>query len=245
MNDLLKKLWAYGTTSPLQRIGLIILSIGALSYLSWVFTGYHHGYDYTDPGLWINVIFDHEYFPGRRDFLFFHLYLYLIPIGILMTWGRGLLIKLKSWIMSGSKKNPVSMEVIHFKDNEAAFEMISKYMDTSIIQDKPVVAISMQDMKKPSEPIMIKVAGDPPFFAHTATHFAGSHLIKKGDLLSVMPFKKTENITSYMKDDERKHWLFLVVSEINPKYHSTRQMWSIKRDFLMEDLEREKSKNKP
>lgn len=244
MNDLLKKSWAHGTTSPFQRIGLIILSIGMLSYLSWVFTGHHQGYDYTDPDPWINVIFDHEYFPGRRDFLFFHLYLYLMPIGILMTWGYGLLIKLKNWVMSGNKNKPSSMEIMYFKDNEAAFEVISQYMDTSIIQDKPIVAISMQDMKKPSEPIMIKVAGDPPFYAHSATYYTGDHLIKKGDLLGVMPYEKTKNITSYMESDERKQWLFLVISELNPKFHTVKKMWSIKEDFLKKAVELEKSKNK-
>lgn len=33
-----------------------------------------------------------------------------------------------------------------------------------------------------------------------------------------------------MKEDERKHWLFLAAFELNPKFHTTKQMWSIK-DF--------------
>ncbi len=138
-----------------------------------------------------------------------------------------------------NKKN--KMEILHFKDNEAAFEMISKFMDTSIIKDKPVVAISMQDMKRPSEPIMIKVPGEPPFYAHTATHFTNDHLIKKGDLLGVMPYTKTEHLTSYMENDERKQWLFVVISELNPSFHLKKEMWSIKNDFLKKaaDIEKE------
>lgn len=132
------------------------------------------------------------------------------------------------------------IEVMHFKDNDAAFEMVCNFMDTDIVQDKPVIAISMQDMKRPSEPIMIKVAGDPPFHAHTATHYTGDHLIKKGDLLGVVPFEKTEYVTSYMEDDERKQWLFYVTSELNPSFHSKKQMWSIKKNFLMEAVAREK-----
>lgn len=146
----------------------------------------------------------------------------------------------KYQIYGENKKEATSLEILYFKDNEAAFEMVSNFMDTSIIQDKPVVAISMQDMKKPSEPIMIKVAGEPSFYAHTATHYTGDHLIKKGDLLGVMPFTKTEHITSYMENDERKQWLFLVISELNPRFHTTKQMWSIKNDFLREAVEREK-----
>lgn len=137
------------------------------------------------------------------------------------------------------KEKKLEMQIMPFKDNEAAFEMACKYMDTDIVLDKPVIAISMQDMKKPSEPIMIKVAGDPSFNAHTATYYTGNHLIKKGDLLGVIPFKKTEHLTSYMKDDERKHWLFLVISELDPKYHMTKKMWSIKNNFIKESALRE------
>ena len=241
----MKKLWNYGTSTPFQRIGLIILSIGILSYLAWVFIGNHYGYDYTRLNVWLDVIFDSDYFPEKRDFIFFHFYLYLLPLGLLMTWGYSLLIKLKNWIMGENKKKPASMEIMYFKDNEAAFEMVCKYMDTSINPDKPVVAISLQDMTRPSEPIMIKVASEPPLYAHTATNYTRDHLIKKGDLLGVVPFEKTEYITSYMEDDERKQWLFFVSSELNPSFHSKKQMWSIKNNFLLEAVEREKVQNNP
>ena len=239
----MKRIWNYGTSTPVQRIGLIVLFIGVFSYLAWVFAGYHRGYDYTDIESWVYVIFDSDYFPRERDFIFFHLYIYLIPVGLLMTWGYKLLVKLKNWIMGENKKKSVNTEILHFKDNEAAFEMVCEYMDTDIAQDKPVIAISMQEMRRPSEPIMIKVAGEPPFYAHTATYYTEDHLIKKGDLLGVMPFTKTEHITSYMEGDERKHWLFLVVSELNPKFHTTKQMWSIKKDFLGEAAAREDFQN--
>ena len=129
-------------------------------------------------------------------------------------------------------KTKEDVEILYFKDNEAALEMSSKFMDTDIVLDKPVIAISVQDMKNKSEPIMIKVAGTPPFYAYASTSYTGDHLIKKGDLLGVIPFKKTEHLTSYMEGDERKHWLFIVISEINPKYHSKKQMWSVKKNFL-------------
>lgn len=147
-------------------------------------------------------------------------------------------------LLNINKKSPNNLEILHFKDNEAAFEMINKYMDSLIIQDKPVVAISVQDMKKPSEPIMIQVGGDPPFYAHAATYYTGEHLIKKGDLLGVMPYEKIEHITSYMEGDERKQWLFIVISELNPKFHVTKKMWSIKNDFLEKAVILEQQKNK-
>lgn len=232
--NLIKIFWMKGTSQPVQRVGLIILAIGVMSCTLYSIQSPYH-YEIQD------ILLDPDYYPRYRDPIFYKLYVYFIPLGLLLSWGYSLLVKLKIWVMGGNKNKSTSMEVMHFKDNEAAFEMVSKYMDTSIIQDKPVVAISMQDMKKPSEPIMIKVAGDPPFYAHTATHYTGDHLIKKGDLLGVMPFTKTEHITSYMENDERKQWLFLVVSELNPKFHMGKKMWSIKQNFIVEAAAREKA----
>jgi hypothetical protein len=177
------------------------------------------------------------------------LFIVIASVGLILFWitlGKppvgiqGLFRKSKHGDINGNNKEKIDKEVLYFKDNNAAFEMSSKYMDTEIVQDKPVIAISVQEMKRPSEPIMIKVAGDPPFLAHASTSYTGDHLIKKGDLLGVMPFRKVEHITSYMEGDERKHWLFLVISEINPRYHCKKKMWSIKKDFLREAVAREK-----
>lgn len=137
-------------------------------------------------------------------------------------------------------KNRNILEIMHFKSNEAAFEMSSKYMNTDIVKDRPVIALSVQKTHSPNKPIMIKVSGDPPFFAHASTAYVGEHIINDGDLLGVIPFKKAEHITSYMEDDERKQWLFLVVSELNPSYHNKKQMWSIKNNFVKEYSENTK-----
>lgn len=122
--------------------------------------------------------------------------------------------------------------ILSFKDNQSAFEYSSKYMDNSIVKDKPVLALSSQKILKLSEPIMIKVAGDPPFFAHASTQFVGDYTINEGDLLAVIPFQKVENLTSYMEGDERKEWQFLIISVVGHKFHTIKNMWSVNKDFL-------------
>lgn len=234
----MKKVWEYGTSSPIQRVGLIILSIGMLSYLTWVLTGSRYGYDYTYPDRWIDVIFDPDYFPEKRDFVFFHLYLYLVPTGLLMTWGYRLLVKLKSWIMGENKKKPVNTEILHFKDNKAAFDMACKYMDTDIAQGKPMVALAVHSkVENELNAIMIEIADTSPFHTYASTKFTLEHPIESGALLGVVPYERNED-GEY--SDERKRWLFAIVSELNPKYHSTKQMWSIKKDFIKEAVARGK-----
>lgn len=89
----LLNLWEYGTSAPLQRFGFIILSLGFLSFFSWIFKREMN----------IDDIFNTYYFPDERDFIFFHLYLYFIPFGLLMTWGYKLLLYVKQWIFNGQK----------------------------------------------------------------------------------------------------------------------------------------------
>lgn len=236
----MKNIWRYGTSKPTQRVGLIILLVGILSYSTWVFFGHHYGYDYTYANVWIDVVLDPDYFPKNRDFLFFHLYFYLIPVGLVMTWGYGLVVKLKSWIMGENKKQATNPEILHFKDNEAAFEMACEYMNTDISLGSPMVAIAVQSKINENElnAIMIKVADTSPFHTYASIKFTLEHPIENGALLGIVPYEKNEDESI---SDDRKRWLFAVVSELNPRYHLTKQMWSIKKDFIKEAVAREKS----
>lgn len=157
-----------------------------------------------------------------------------IVVGVLAIFGVIFLILL-IWIgkiYSNVKQNKSDRSnIMDFRDNQAAFEMACT-LNTNIVKDKPIVAVSMQDMKKVGEPIMVKIAGEPPFYAHASTSYLGEHLIKNGDLLGVIPFKKAQHLTTYMQNDDRKEWLFLIISEINPRYHVVKQMWSIKHNFI-------------
>lgn len=229
---MLKKIWNYGTSTPVQRIGLIISGIGILSYITWVFTGRHYGYYYTDPNLWIDVIFDSDYFPKKRDFVFFHLYLYFIPVGLIMTWGYKLLVRLKSWIMTGSKKKPSNAEVLHFKDNAAAFEMACEFMDTDIIHKKPVIALVSDLSNDGLEVITIKIADKHPFLTYASTRFTSNYPLQLNDLIAAIPYKTKD-------ENGEDKWIFVVSSKLNPRYHVKKQMWSIEIDFIKEATTRE------
>lgn len=144
----MKRLWGYGTSTPIQRVGVIILGIGLVSLFSWV----------IKEDLSLNEIFDLYYLPGSRDSFFFHLFFYLIPLGFLMSWGYQVLIIIKEWIVNGESKKLRSeprkvaqrqpyippKKNLHFKNNPTAFKyasenyiatMNSSAMNVGIVQD--------------------------------------------------------------------------------------------------------------
>lgn len=107
--NIIKKIWEYGSKEPIQRIGILILIIGLMSLFSWM---YKRDLDF-------NELFNTYYLPEHRDFIFFHLYLYLIPIGLLMSWGYSLILKIKKWIF---KEDSNLNKKLNFKDSLAAFK---------------------------------------------------------------------------------------------------------------------------
>lgn len=143
---MINKLWGYGTSTPTQRIGVIILFIGIFSLISWM----------IKEDLSLDNLADPYYLPRSRDSLFFHLFPYLIPIGLLMSWGYRLLLVIRQWILVGETNNQkpqtktekpkynTSAKNLHFKNNQAAFQFASKShianmsvdnMDFGIVQD--------------------------------------------------------------------------------------------------------------
>lgn len=124
----MKKVWDYGTSTPIQRVGVIFLVIGILSLFSWMFK----------KDLSFDDLIEPYYLPGSKDSFFFHLFFYFIPLGFLMSWGYGILIKLKEWIFNEKSEQIESKSEVkqrrphvppkknlHFKNNPAAFEFAS------------------------------------------------------------------------------------------------------------------------
>ncbi|QXA08339.1 hypothetical protein I6L27_02005 [Acinetobacter pittii] len=76
----MKKLWAYGTTFPLQRIGLIILLLGIVSFISWCIE--------SRIVFWIDAYsgWATYYYPENYEYFFYKLHPFFIPLGLLMTW---------------------------------------------------------------------------------------------------------------------------------------------------------------
>lgn len=138
---MINKLWSYSTKEPIQRVGVVVFFIGLLSMFSWILM---RGVDPLD-------VIDSYYQPDSRDSFFFHLYLYLIPIGLLMSWGYSLLLKIKEWIIKGNaekKPHSNSKKNLHFKTTLAAFQFaVPLYsvnfslniMNVGIIQNKTLL----------------------------------------------------------------------------------------------------------
>lgn len=88
----LKRFWDSGTKMPIQRVGFIILCIGIISFIAW---------DVEDTAFRLSLYygFDWEYrFPDKYDSWFYHLHLYLIPLGLFLTWLYPFTKKLKVWV---------------------------------------------------------------------------------------------------------------------------------------------------
>ncbi|WP_111860898.1 hypothetical protein, partial [Acinetobacter sp. CFCC 10889] len=115
---MLKKIWNYGTATPIQRCGVILLTVGMVSLLSWV----------IKKDLSFEDIFDPYYMPKYRDSFIFHAYKYLIPIGLLMSWGYSFLLLIYNWIFS-KQTNYIAKEktgIIYFKNTYEAFKFACK-----------------------------------------------------------------------------------------------------------------------
>ncbi|EPH7299518.1 TPA: hypothetical protein PKT77_003518 [Acinetobacter baumannii] len=88
----LKNFWDRGTKKPIQRIGFIVLCIGIFSFIAW---------DIEDTAFRLSLYygFDWEYrFPQKHDSWFYHLHVYLIPLGLFLTWLYPFTRKLRLWI---------------------------------------------------------------------------------------------------------------------------------------------------
>lgn len=152
--DLLKKIWIYGSKEPAQRIGIIILTIGLFSFTCWFFKS----------DLYLEDVLDPSYFPKRRDYFFFHLYLYLIPLGLVMSWGYEILLNIKKWVLGNKEVIKKEGKPLLFSNNESAFEFAStlfsknfnqEILSIGIVRDKltsntnkPVFIVELADKQK-------------------------------------------------------------------------------------------------
>lgn len=87
--DKLRKFWHLGTTSKFQRFGIVILSSGVISFISWMIED--------------KSFFDWNsfYMPDRNDNWFYHLFVWSLPLGLFLTWLYPLWRPLIEWIKSG------------------------------------------------------------------------------------------------------------------------------------------------
>lgn len=223
---MINKLWIYGTKKPVQRVGVIVLAIGVISSILWM----------VESGRALEIFFNSYYFPRSYDSFIYHLYLFLIPFGFILSWGYKVILSIKLWIFGNNKNTkPAGIEVMHFKSNEAAFEMACEFMDTDVIHKKPVIALVVAISDDDLKVITVKIADKQPFLTYASTRFAANYPLQPNDFLAAIPYKTEDE-----NGDER--WIFVVSSKLNPRYHLKKQMWSIEIDFLKEATNSEKFK---
>lgn len=235
---MLKKIWSYGTKTPIQRVGVIILMVGLFSLLGWVYKA----------NLSFEDIFDSYYFPRSRDFIFFHLYLYLVPLGFLMAWGYSFLIKIKKWIMNEPQDshsfNTLSIKIkerikeltaptprkknLHFKNNLAAFEFASSLYNPDLFSGKNFFGIVRKVCNPEGERsfLIIELAGSEEEIFVTGTND------KYFDLLSV------GNIVYWGLEESfgEKRLLDVVakgriLATLHPEFNPNTKLWSIRNNL--------------
>lgn len=186
--DLLKKIWKYGTSTPTQRIGIIVLVIGFLSSLLWI---YKRDLNFTD-------FFDPYYLPRSSDSLIFHLYLYFIPLGILMSFGYKILIKLKEWVLNEKSEQIKSKSDVkqrrsyvppkknlHFQNNPAAFEFASSLYNPDLTTGKNFFGIVREKGTPKNEQafFIIELAGSQESIFVTGVNDKYLELVNTGNII--------------------------------------------------------------
>lgn len=226
----MKRLWGYGTSTPIQRVGIIVLGVGLVSLFSWM----------LKEDLSFDNLFEPYYLPGSRDSLFFHLFLYLIPLGFLMSWGYQVLVKIKEWIVNGESKKPQSepkkvkqrqsytppKKNLHFKSNPAAFKYASENYIATMDRNKMSVGI-VQDInftkdKKPAFLIQIADKGKTTLVAGFNDKHAEK--ISKGNLV-YWGFVDAEN------NDHEISAVGHVLATLHPELNPNDGRWVVKSDL--------------
>jgi hypothetical protein len=226
----MKRLWGYGTSTPIQRVGIIVLGVGLVSLFSWM----------LKEDLSFDNLFEPYYLPGSRDSLFFHLFLYLIPLGFLMSLGYRVLVKIKEWIVNGESKKPQSepkkveqrqsytppKKNLHFKSNPAAFKYASENYIATMDRNKMSVGI-VQDIsftkdKKPAFLIQIADKGKTTLVAGFNDKHAEK--ISKGNLV-YWGFVDAEN------NDHEISAVGHVLATLHPELNPNDGRWVVKSDL--------------
>lgn len=228
----MRKLWNYGTATPIQRVGVIILGIGLLSLIAWI----------IKEDLSFDDLFDPYYLPDSRDSFFFHLFFYLIPIGFFMSWGYQILVKIKEWIINDTpeevKSEPKKVKQkkvysppkknLHFKNNLAAFQFAAQQYSVDMSPKKVSLGI-IQDIYKFED-------GSTQFFIQLAD-------IGKTTLVSGINDKHSEKLTkgnliywAYIDQVGESNSLHVVaighiLASLYPEYDPNNGKWVIRHDL--------------
>ena len=227
----MKRLWIYGTSTPIQRIGVIVLGVGLLSLFSWM----------IKEDLSFEDLFNSYYLPGKRDSIFFHLFFYLIPLGFLMSWGYQVLIKLKEWIFNDKpkeveqKREPKQKQPyaphqknLHFKNNLAAFQFATKNYAANMEPGKINLGL-VQDVfqtQDGNQQFLIQLADVGKTTLVSGFNDKHGDKVTKGNLV-YWGFVEPVNDLNALRISGIGH----VLATLSPEYDPNQGKWEIKNDL--------------
>lgn len=228
----LKKIFQYGIKTPTQRVGFLILIIGLISLFSWTFK----------MNLSFEELFDTYYFPSNRDSFFFHLYFYLIPLGLLMSWGYELLKSIKLWVSTGSiptiklpsgksvrsAHNSENLKNLHFKNNLAAFEFATTIFKANFLPGQMSLGI-IQDVlisKDGNQFFLVQLADENQTTLVYGMNLKYYNLLTRGCLVY---WGFMEQVT----DDNHNgiDTIGTILATLQPEFNPNNSKWEIKKNL--------------
>lgn len=218
-----KKILMSGIQTPPQRIGFLILILGIASIVGWFLK---RQMDFGD-------VFDPYYFPDKRDFIFFHLYLYLIPLGILLTWGFPLIKIIKEWVI-GDNKN-----IIVFSKRQELTNFIRKTWDLEKGNLKPALGyvssvLTPDESYKEALQLGIINQGDKHVL-----HVDVLLITEHGEELVFAPcdcLVANLNVGDFVMlatfgNGLRQDWHYTLIAKLEPAYNKKGKGWIISQDY--------------
>lgn len=227
----MKRIWDYGTSKPIQRVGIIFLAIGLFSLFFWV----------AKEDLSFSDLLDPYYLPRSSDSFLFHLFIYFIPLGLLMSWGYQILIKVKDWVLNGKPikvdlKNKVKQRQpytppkknLHFKNNQAAFEFASSIYNPDLLIGRNFFGIVREKCNSENEPcfFIIELAGSPEHIFVTGINDKYSELVSIGNIIY---WGLNENFgEKRLLDIQAKGY---ILATLSPEFNPNDKTWIVRNNL--------------
>lgn len=228
LNKIVIGIWANGSSQPLQRIGLIILAIGIFSCIFWVFESPNY-YNIID------ILFDPRYYPGHSDALFYKLYIYFIPLGLILSWGYPFLKKIKSWVL----KEPTNDNFLYFQKRNELTEFISNNWDFKKANNKPALGyiskvLSPDESYKEALELGLINVGDS-YVLHTdvllITKYGEELVFAPCDALGADLKVGDFVLLATLGNEKRQDWHYVLIAKLKPIYNATKKGWVIESDY--------------
>lgn len=230
IKHLSKRIWLNGSTEPTQRIGLIILGLGLLSLFF---------YAVQSPSYYslMDILFDPDYYPNRRDSLFYKLYIYFIPLGLVLSWGYPLLQKIKSWVLKEAPKD----KFIQFEKRNELTNFIRKNWDLRKGKHKPALGyvsrvLSPNESYREALELGLINSGD-----QHVLHVDVLLITEQGEELVFAPCESLGAdlqvgdfvMLATLGNADAQDWHYVLIAKLKPIYNVTKKGWVIDSDYIV------------